>query len=52
MSKEFFLFKFFDVYLTAILGMSRQEVITKAKISNNNLKSESMLIFDEFIQEG
>ena len=44
--------RMFVVYLTTISGMSRQEIIEKAKNSNNNLKSESMTIIDEFIQEG
>lgn len=40
------------VYLTAISGISRQEVIQLTKKSDNNLKSKAMSIIDEFIEEG
>ena len=40
------------VYLTAVSGISRQEVIEQAKQSGNNLNSKSMSIIEEFIEEG
>jgi hypothetical protein len=40
------------VYLTAVSGITRQEVIQKAKKSDNNLNIEAMSIIDEFIEEG
>ena len=40
------------VYLTAISGVSRKEVIEQAKKSKNNLKPEAMSIIEEFVNEG
>ncbi len=45
-------FRKIAVYLTAISGITCQEVIQLAKESDNNLKSEAMSIIDEFIEEG
>ena len=45
-------FRKIAVYLTAISGITRQEVIQLAKESDNNLKSEAMSIIDELIEEG
>ena len=42
----------FGVYLSAISGVSRQQVIQEVIQSDNNLKSEAMSIVDEFIHEG
>ncbi len=40
------------VYLIAILGITRNEVIERVKESDNTLKSETMTFIDEFIEEG
>jgi predicted transposase/invertase (TIGR01784 family) len=45
-------FQMIIVYLTAVSGMTRKEVVKLAEQSNNNLKSEAMSFIDEFIEEG
>ena len=40
------------VYLAAISGMTREEIARKIEKSDNNLKSETMSIIDEFVEEG
>lgn len=44
--------QFFAVYLAKISGITRQEVIEKAKQSNNNSNIKAMSIIEEFIEEG
>ena len=39
------------VYLAAISGLTRKEIVKKIETSNNNLKSEAMSTFEEFVQE-
>lgn len=40
------------VYLTAVSGMKRPEIIQLAKESNNNLKPNAMSFLDEIFEEG
>lgn len=41
-----------DVYLRAISGITRKEIIEKANQSDHNLKPEAMSIFDEILELG